>query len=194
MLARDRSPFDPVPTTSTESAAPLIVGFDGSTSAIAAVTWAATSGAPIIVIRVLEPRPAGAERSHGDPTAGGSPAAPHPARRHSRLMGRHGSAGAVVIDRCKDARRQLGRATTIDQLEQCVKVDRAVAGEPSSQVGGAARADQAAATPLDDLHRRRSFSRGRVEGHARVSARPVARLTPERATRKTSKLHHANRA
>ena len=64
MLAQDRSPFDPVPATSTESAAPLIVGFDGSTSAIAAVTWAATSGAPIIVIRVLEPRPAGAERSH----------------------------------------------------------------------------------------------------------------------------------
>jgi nucleotide-binding universal stress UspA family protein len=64
MLAQARSPFDPMPATSTDSAAPLIVGFDGSTSAIAAVTWAATSGAPIVVVRVLEPRPAGAERSH----------------------------------------------------------------------------------------------------------------------------------
>jgi hypothetical protein len=109
-------------------------------------------------------------------------------------MGHHGSTGAVAINRCEDARRQLGRAATIDQLEQRVKVDRAVTGEPSSQVRAAARADQAAATPLDDLNRRRWFSLGRVEGHARVSARPVARLTPERATRKTFKLHDANRA
>jgi nucleotide-binding universal stress UspA family protein len=63
MLAQARSPFDPVPATSTDGTAPLIVGFDGSTSAIAAVSWAATSGAPIVVVRVLEPRPAGAERS-----------------------------------------------------------------------------------------------------------------------------------
>jgi nucleotide-binding universal stress UspA family protein len=64
MLAQARSPFVPVPTPSTDRAAPLIVGFDGSTSAIAAVTWAASSGAPIIVVRVLGPRPAGAERTH----------------------------------------------------------------------------------------------------------------------------------
>jgi nucleotide-binding universal stress UspA family protein len=63
MLAQARSPFDRTPASSSDRAAPLIVGFDGSTSAIAAVTWAATSGAPIIVVRVLQPRPAGVSRN-----------------------------------------------------------------------------------------------------------------------------------
>jgi nucleotide-binding universal stress UspA family protein len=66
MRAQGPSLFDPVPVTSTESTAPLIVGFDGSTSAIAAVTWAASSGVPIIVVRVLQSYPAGSDRGHAE--------------------------------------------------------------------------------------------------------------------------------
>ena len=88
----------------------------------------------------------------------------------------------MPVNRCEDARRQLRTAATIDQLEQRVEVDRAVTGEPGSQVRAAARPGQPAATPLDDLERRRWLSMGRVEVHARVSVHPVARLTPERDT------------
>jgi nucleotide-binding universal stress UspA family protein len=37
--------------------APLVVGFDGSTSATAALRWAAGTGLPVIIVRVLDPRP-----------------------------------------------------------------------------------------------------------------------------------------
>jgi nucleotide-binding universal stress UspA family protein len=36
--------------------APLIVGFDGSTSATAALAWAGATGIPVIVVRVVERR------------------------------------------------------------------------------------------------------------------------------------------
>jgi nucleotide-binding universal stress UspA family protein len=43
--------------------APLIVGFDGSMSATAALGWAAGTGIPVIVVRVVDPRarPPGAD-------------------------------------------------------------------------------------------------------------------------------------
>lgn len=64
MRVQAPSLFDRVPAASTEGMAPLIVGFDGSTSAIAAVAWAAGSGVPIIVVRVLGRVPAGAGPRH----------------------------------------------------------------------------------------------------------------------------------
>jgi nucleotide-binding universal stress UspA family protein len=62
MLAQARTASERAPAAASDRTAPLIVGFDGSTSAIAAVTWAAASGAPIIVVRVLQPPPAGVDR------------------------------------------------------------------------------------------------------------------------------------
>jgi nucleotide-binding universal stress UspA family protein len=53
--ARGCSPrsSDPAPV----DVAPLVVGFDGSTPATAALRWAAGTGMPVIVVRVLDPRP-----------------------------------------------------------------------------------------------------------------------------------------
>jgi nucleotide-binding universal stress UspA family protein len=66
VLAQARNPFDRTPASTSDRAAPLIVGFDGSTSAIAAMTWAAASGVPLVVVRVLAPRPAGAGHSDAE--------------------------------------------------------------------------------------------------------------------------------
>jgi nucleotide-binding universal stress UspA family protein len=62
MLAQACSASERASAAVSDRTAPLIVGFDGSTSAIAAVSWAAASGAPIIVVRVLQPPPAGVDR------------------------------------------------------------------------------------------------------------------------------------
>ena len=62
MLAQARPASERTPRAASDRTAPLIVGFDGSTSAIAAVAWAAASGGPIIVVRVLQPVPAGVDR------------------------------------------------------------------------------------------------------------------------------------
>src|SRR4051812_44812399 len=43
-------------------AAPLVVGFDGSTSATAALVWAGATGMPVIVVRVVERRQAQGHR------------------------------------------------------------------------------------------------------------------------------------
>jgi nucleotide-binding universal stress UspA family protein len=48
--------------------APLIVGYDGSTPAHAALAWAARSGEPIVVVRVLTPSPAAGAAAE-DPAA-----------------------------------------------------------------------------------------------------------------------------
>ena len=55
---------DPAPV----DVAPLVVGFDGSTPATAALRWAAGTGMPVIVVRVLDPRPRppGADRPNDD--------------------------------------------------------------------------------------------------------------------------------
>jgi nucleotide-binding universal stress UspA family protein len=55
---------DPAPV----DVAPLVVGFDGSTPATAALRWAAGTGIPVIVVRVLDPRPRppGADRPNND--------------------------------------------------------------------------------------------------------------------------------
>jgi nucleotide-binding universal stress UspA family protein len=55
---------DPAPV----DVAPLVVGFDGSTPATAALRWAAGTGMPVIVVRVLDPRPRppGADRPDDD--------------------------------------------------------------------------------------------------------------------------------
>jgi hypothetical protein len=82
MLAQARSPFDRRPASSTDRVAPLIVGFDGSTAAMAAVTWAATSGPPIIVVRVLQPRPAGTIPGSWAPSRINSDRGERPDRRH----------------------------------------------------------------------------------------------------------------
>src|SRR5215210_4629534 len=47
---------------------PLIVGCDGSTSATAALLWSTGTGLPLVVVRVLEPRPPGAARDPWDVT------------------------------------------------------------------------------------------------------------------------------
>jgi Universal stress protein family len=47
--------------------APLVVGFDGSMPAIAALAWAAGTGIPIIVVRVLEPRPRARRADRAEP-------------------------------------------------------------------------------------------------------------------------------
>jgi nucleotide-binding universal stress UspA family protein len=88
MLARARGLFDHAPAAPMHSTAPLIVGFDGSTSAVAALTWAAASGMPIIVVRVREPRPAGVGWSDSalDDT--------------SRVFGGHASGAVRRLDGC----------------------------------------------------------------------------------------------
>jgi nucleotide-binding universal stress UspA family protein len=52
------NPCEPSPV----DAAPLVVGFDGSTSATAALAWAGATGMPVIVVRVVERRQAQAHR------------------------------------------------------------------------------------------------------------------------------------
>jgi nucleotide-binding universal stress UspA family protein len=51
-------PLEPPPT----DVAPLVVGFDGSTSATAALAWAGATGMPVVVVRVVERRQAQAHR------------------------------------------------------------------------------------------------------------------------------------
>jgi nucleotide-binding universal stress UspA family protein len=57
-------------STSEDSApvdvAPLVVGFDGSTPATAALRWAAGTGMPVIIVRVVEPRPRPPGVAHRD--------------------------------------------------------------------------------------------------------------------------------
>jgi nucleotide-binding universal stress UspA family protein len=67
MLVQTCTASDRAPAAASDRTAPLIVGFDGSTSAIAAMTWAAGSGAPIIIVRVLQPTPAGVDRRPTEP-------------------------------------------------------------------------------------------------------------------------------
>jgi hypothetical protein len=57
---------------------------------------------------------------------------------------------AVGVEGRQDARRKLGRAASVEQLEHVVQVDLGVPAEPSGQTWGAPSGDEAAATPLDD--------------------------------------------
>jgi nucleotide-binding universal stress UspA family protein len=65
----DRAPAAPTRECESDSsepspvdAAPLVVGFDGSTSATAALAWAGATGMPVIVVRVVEHGQARAHR------------------------------------------------------------------------------------------------------------------------------------
>jgi nucleotide-binding universal stress UspA family protein len=55
--SRDPAPVD---------VAPLVVGFDGSTPATAALRWAAGTGMPVIIVRVVDPRPRPPGVAHRD--------------------------------------------------------------------------------------------------------------------------------
>jgi nucleotide-binding universal stress UspA family protein len=56
------SSADPVPVDD----APLVVGFDGSTPATAALRWAAGTSMPVIIVRVVAPRPRPPGAAHRD--------------------------------------------------------------------------------------------------------------------------------
>jgi hypothetical protein len=69
-----------------------------------------------------------------------------------RSARRHGCSArpSTSVEGRQDARRKLGRATSVEQLEHGVQVDLGVLGEPSGQTWGTPCGDEAAATPLDD--------------------------------------------
>jgi hypothetical protein len=105
-----------------------------------------------------------------------------------------GSTGPGLIKGCDDPFGRLGRAATVDQIENGVEVDRAVTRQLSCQAGKKTCPEQPASTPLNDLDRRsRWLICGPVDGHARVSERPRAALT-SRARRKASEFKDANGA
>lgn len=115
MLARARTASERTPGAASDRTAPLIVGFDGSTSAIAALTWAAASGGPIIVVRVLQPIPPGVDRR---PTA-------------------HGDASLVFGAHARDAARRLAGCAWRPELVE--------APSPSAGLAAAARRHEATA-------------------------------------------------
>jgi hypothetical protein len=57
---------------------------------------------------------------------------------------------SIGVEGRQDARRKLGGAALVEQLEHGVQFDLGVLGEPSGQTWGTPRSDEAAATPLDD--------------------------------------------
>jgi hypothetical protein len=72
--------------------------------------------------------------------------------RVQRSARRHGCSArpSIGVEGRQNARRNLGRAASVEQLEHGVQVDLGVLGEPSGQTWGTPRGDEAAATPLDD--------------------------------------------
>jgi nucleotide-binding universal stress UspA family protein len=68
--------------------APLIVGFDGSTPATAALAWAASTGLPVILVRVIERRPPRADRPDLDVSDA------------SLVLGDHARAAAPRLAKC----------------------------------------------------------------------------------------------
>ena len=96
MLAQACTPYERAAAAASDRTAPLIVGFDGSTSAIAAVTWAAASGAPIIVVRVLQPAPAGVDRRPGCAWRPGLVEASSPSAGLAAAARRHDATAIVV--------------------------------------------------------------------------------------------------
>jgi hypothetical protein len=60
---------------------------------------------------------------------------------------------SLVLERCQDARRQRGWAAALDQLDQRVQIDAALAREVLGEFGVEAGLSQSCATPGDDVGR-----------------------------------------
>jgi hypothetical protein len=80
-----------------------------------------------------------------------------------------------VVERREDARRELGWASAIDELEHAVQVDPVDTGQPLSEVERKAGADQLPGAPPHPL--RTIVHTSAVDAHARVRARKVLILT-----------------
>jgi nucleotide-binding universal stress UspA family protein len=155
MLTQACSVSERVPAAASDRTAPLIVGFDGSTSAIAAVTWAAASGAPLIVVRVLPPVPAGVDRR---PTE-------------------QGDASLVFGGHAHDAARRLEGCAWRPELVE--------ASSPSAGLAAAARRHEASAIVVGAHGRRQHSGIIGTEPHQILSTAdvPVIVIPPQAGAR-----------
>jgi nucleotide-binding universal stress UspA family protein len=146
----DRTTIIPADSTS-----PLIVGFDGSTAAVSALAWAASSGAPLIVVRVLQPRPGGAGRSHtqGDVV--------------SQVLGGHARGASRRLDGC------AWRAEVVE------------ASSPSAGLAAAARRHGATAIVVGSHGRRHHSGVVGTEPHQLLAEAnvPVVVIPPQAGAR-----------